>query len=171
MVALPTAQNDAQQQEKIVGTDGVEELLESNRMLKLQGLTVENGSGLFMNGLADTQDGWSEVINFFVVGLVNSLQEHLSSTGRLGLFVKITTSNHLLTCVARGEESERGGVIFENKLVDHDTDFKRKLHETKGNVLERLLGLSGCALTLVLCGLCIIRSIMVRSCCIEALCT
>lgn len=170
-VALPTAQNDAQQQETVVGTDVEEELLESNGMLEFQGLSVENGNGLLIDGLADTQDGWSEVCDFLVISLVDGLQQHLSSTGTLLLFVEKTTSNHLFLYQALGEESKWVGLLFKKEFVDHNADLKRELHQTKGTVLQRLLGLLDCTLGLGPCGLCIIRSIMVRSCCIEVLFT
>jgi hypothetical protein len=134
-VGLPAAQNDALQQETVVGADAEEEFLESNGMLKLQGLTVKDGDGLLMNQLTDTEDCWSEVCDILIIGLVDGLVEHLSSRAGLVLFVKETTSNHLLTCMALGEESERVGLLFEKMLVDHDTDLKRKLHQRKGDVL------------------------------------
>jgi hypothetical protein len=132
---LPAAQNDALQQETVVGTDTEEKLLKSNGVLKFQGLTVKDGDGLLMSELTDTEDCWSEVCYILVIGLVDGLQEHLSSRVGLVLFVEETTSDYLLTCQALGEESERVGVLFEKVLVDHDTDLKRKLHQRKGDVL------------------------------------
>jgi hypothetical protein len=134
-------------------------------VLKLQGLTVEDGSRLFVNGLADTQNGWSEVCDTLVVGFVDGLQERLSSTLTLLLFVEESTSNNFLTCLTLSKEGERSGVLFEKVLVDHGADLKWKIHKRKGNILQRLLGLGlGRALTLGLRGLCIQTSTMGRSC-------
>jgi hypothetical protein len=169
-VTLPTAQEDAQQRETVLEADAEEEFLESNGVFKLQSLTVEDWSSLLVNGLANTQDGWVEVLDFLVIGFVDGLQERLSSTLTLLLFVEESTSNNFLTCLALSKEGERSGVLFEKVLVDHGADLKRKIHERKGNILQRLLGLGlSRALALGLSGLRIQRSIMGRSCCIWVL--
>lgn len=165
-ITLPTAQNDAQQEETVVGADTEEELLESNGVLEFQGLAIKDRCGLLIDGLTDAQNGWSEVCDVLIIGLVNSLQENLSSIIKLGLFVMETTSNYLLASGTFGEESEGVGILLEEELVDHKTDFKRELHERKGGVLKRLLGLGrrlglGRALRLGPTGLRMTRSTMV----------
>ena len=128
-----------EQQETVVGADGEEELLKSDGVLEFQGLTVKERSGLLVDGLADAQDGWSEMCDVLVVGLVDSLHKNLSAARRvLLLFFVETTSNYLQACVALDEESERVGIFFEKELVDHDTDLNCKLHERKGSISARL---------------------------------
>lgn len=138
-------------------------------MFKLQGLAVEERGGLLVDGLADAQDGGSEVCDVLVIGLVDGFQEHLSSRGGLVLFVEETTSNYLMICVTLGKESEGVGILLEEELVDHNTDLKREPHERKGDVPQSLLGLDlrlglGRTLRLGPSGLRITRSTMVRSC-------
>lgn len=65
-----------------------------------------------------------------------------------------------------GEEGKCGRSLFQEELVDHKTDLKRKLHEGKGGIPERLqrLGLGLLGNTLASRGLRRARSEKVRSC-------
>lgn len=135
---MPTAQNDALQEETVIGADAEEELLESDGVLEFQGLAVKDRDGLSIDGLTDAQDGGSEVCDVLVIGLVDGLQEHLPSMAGLVLFVQETTSNYLTTCVTLGKESEGVGILLEEELVDHEADLSWELHERKSSISARL---------------------------------
>jgi len=163
---VPTAQNDALQEETVVGADAEKELLESNGVLEFQGLAVKDRDGLSIDGLTGAQDDGSEVCDVLVIGLVDGFQEHLSSMAGLVLFVQETTSNYLMTCVTLGKESKGVGILLEEELIDHEADLSWELHKRKGSISARLrlrLRLIDARFALRLDVLLITRSTTVRS--------